>query len=180
MELGAECMVLSKSMVESKWTRNYTNPQNPTDNRLSVIKFFPSVYPGGINVGVQGYNNTDQTLGSFFSLKAGYACSTNLPPVSIGTSYDIDLTTLNFIDMSTGAVVPGFNKIVLYPDTEMIEGSNYLVFNASVYIGDADPATHRILPCPPCIFCKPRCDTSIQKITNPPPVTVDTAMQKIK
>ena len=156
--LASSCLTLTADTINKYWAPKYTNPSNPAKDIITVLKFYPSYDPksGGYKLSVQAFNNVDIKLGNEFNLDAGIACAVNLPSLVTGRSNDLDLGSLN-IFKGDGSLVANFSKIILTPAVENVSGFNFLKFDVAVVIGDSRTQAASILPCPPCINCKPPC-----------------------
>lgn len=160
---GPDCMLLSKSNLAT-WAPKYTNPTNPPANIITVIKFYPTFNSttGNYDIRARGYNGANAAVGSSILLVAGVACPQSLPPLLTGQSYDVTLASLNILK-ADGSLVDFFENIILIPQSYMANSYYFLKFQLDIEIGNnrstyAEP----VLPCPPCLNCKPKCTEPIE------------------
>jgi hypothetical protein len=161
--LGPSCMTLTKDQINKNWVPTYTNPTNPEKNIISILKFY-STYDqgsGGFSVHVQAFNKSNSPLGNSIDLSSGVACGINLPPLVQGRSNDIELSALNILKPD-GTLVDNFDKIILTPEIDVISGFDFLQYDVAVIVGDSRTAGPTLLPCPPCVNCKPPCPADCQ------------------
>ncbi len=180
------CMTLIRTRINN-WIPQYTKPNNPEVNKISVIKFYPTYNPvtGSYDITARAYNMNNASLGSSLSLSAGVACGVNLPQLLLGQSYDVSLNDLQIINNADGNLVTDFDKIILTPDVYYDNGLNFLKFKIGVKIGDVIQARPDVLPCPPCVYCKPPCvppEDSLPPVDSTPrmPLKKDTSGSKAK
>ncbi|HUR66920.1 MAG TPA: hypothetical protein VMZ03_11290 [Chitinophagaceae bacterium] len=179
----ASCLILTASQLNT-WFPKYTRPTNPEKDKIVVLKFYASIVPGtdALQVVVRGFNYLDAPVASSLTLGTGVYCAVVLPPYLIGQSFDVTLSDLNIIDQATGKLVDGFNQMILRPAVfkDGGVGADLLKFDAEIYVANAPVQEAYILPCPPCQFCRPKCDTAITGDTIPTPVTRDTAGKRVQ
>ncbi len=156
---GPACMLLSKNLLNNNWVKRYTDPTNPPANLITVIKFYATYDPKSTNYNMEarGYNGSDAQVGPTIKLATGVACNQSLPPLLTGRSYDVTLADLNILK-ADGSLVDFFENIILIPQVYSAGGYDLLKFQLDIEIGSSR-STYRnpVLPCPPCINCKPQC-----------------------
>jgi hypothetical protein len=161
--LAAPCFVLTETQINNYWVTEYTSPSNPENKLIAIIRFYVHSNALGIALSVQAFNSTYEPLGKTITISPGEYCDCELSHFMIGESYDVNWNDLKIINPENGQLVEGFNNIILRPQTETIPETdlNYLQFNLEVHIGNGEPERQVVLPCPPCINCKPRCEEAI-------------------
>jgi hypothetical protein len=156
-DLTASCMTLNKSQLKS-WFPAFSNPADPVANQITVLRFYPAYNPvnGSYDITVRAYNSANAQLGNAITLGTGVACGINLPLLSIGARYEVMLADLHVLK-ADGSLVDFFDKIILTPNVYALGGFNFLKLDMEVKIGDSTTEMAAILPCPPCINCRPPC-----------------------
>ncbi len=155
---GPDCMLLSKSKMAG-WAPKFTNPTSSPAKIITVIKFYPQYdhTTGNYDITASGFNSSNVQVGSTITLSTGVACPQSLPPLLTGRSYDVTLADLNILK-ADGSLVDFFENIILIPQVYSAGGYDFLKFQLDIEIGSSRSTYQNpVLPCPPCINCKPQC-----------------------
>ncbi len=156
------CMKISSKDIQTYWVdKGFTAPGS------ADLIFYVQVYTGymgpgsDFKVSVQGLRK-DYTpvAGSAFELSADLACLVAFPAdVAIGSN-STELMGLNILE-ADGKLKPAFEKVTLTPQKDP-KNPEFLNFSMAVYsTGGASAPSGETLPCPPCYYCRPPCDTTI-------------------
>ena len=151
---GTECLTLTKAQMDN-WFPAYSNPSDPVANKISVLEFFPAYDAGSktYSVSVKGYNTSNAQLGNALDFSTGSACVIPDPVPGIGKHYQLFLADLNILN-ADGALKDGIENIKLTPQTY---SDGQLKFEVTATQNGEIIALGFILPCPPCLNCRPPC-----------------------
>lgn len=158
------CMKLTKAQLQD-WVRDeYTKPGNP-DYIETLILYTGFPGPGSdFQLNVRGLKKDDTEVpGSRLDLDStNDNCTPKLPAYySIGSN-SIARSELGIFD-ATGKLEKNFSYLQLRPNvfTDTATKTNFLIYDITVVNSDGStrPLAKGTLPCPPCVYCRPPCDT---------------------
>jgi hypothetical protein len=156
---GPTCVTLTKDQIQKGWIDpGYTKP-GATD-KITWLKLYTS-YGGpetNFSANVHGME-TDNTepAGSKLDLNTGTDCNVKLPDdLAIGSN-SIDISTLDIFN-ADGTVKKELEYVKFTPQ---LFPSNRTFMNYAVEVVYTTGAQQKggTLPCPPCIYCRPPCDS---------------------
>lgn len=152
------CMTLTKDQIEDNWVPTYTDPANPAETKITVLRFYAYFNPetNGYSISVQALNNAGKPLGKLIDLNRGKGCDQNLPPLITSKNYDVELSSLQMLK-DDGTLIDFFTKLIVTPASTDIGGLNFLKLDMTVATEDGTTSRGSGLPCPPCPNCKPPC-----------------------
>jgi hypothetical protein len=171
-DVETSCVTLSSDQIQEAWVDpGYTNPGS--DNLVSYVDFQATLdqASGKLSVNAQGYKADNTAIGSLITLSIGSNCPTDLPPVQVGKN-TIDMSKLNILEAD--GKLRNFNYVKLTPKVYEEAGNKYLSFSIEVVDDGVSSERPSSLPCPPCIYCRPPCDTLIDNDTTVIPLARDT------
>jgi hypothetical protein len=171
-DVETACVTLTSTQVKEAWVDpGYTNPAS--DNLVSYIDFQATLdeATGKLTVNAQGFKADNTAVGSLINLNTGTNCPTNLPAVEVGKNL-VDMSKLNILEPD--GKLKTFSYIQLTPTVYEDGGKKYLSFSIEVVEEGGTTQRPPSLPCPPCIYCRPPCDTLIDNDTSRIPHAMDT------
>lgn len=156
------CVTLTNSDIQTNWVdKGFTDPLSA--NYIYYLQFYTSYMGPGTDfkVIVRGLKKDyTEIAGSEIELSPGTACLVAFPgDVAIGTN-STELGTLNILE-TDGKLKPQFGNIILTPQKDP-KNPEFLNFTVEVKSKDGSTEQSAVtLPCPPCYYCRPPCDTAI-------------------
>jgi hypothetical protein len=154
------CLTLTKAQLDS-WFPTYSEPTSLPANQIMYVKFYPvwNANTNSYDVTARGLNQSGNQLGSDLMLNSKADCGTQLQI----RSYEYSMVELNLLN-SSGDLLNGFEELILNPTTWVTDPA-VLQLNVSVKINGATLSRGEILPCPPCVNCRPPCDSTADQDT---------------
>ena len=151
---GSGCLTLTNTQL-GDWFPAYSNPSDPVANQISVLKFYPVISSGdtGYSVTVKAFNSANTQLGNELTLNSGI-CELPVPLPGLGQRYEVWLSDLNILKQD-GSLMDNLTELIFTPSTNT--GANLIQFSVSAKIDGVSMARGDVLPCPPCVNCRPPC-----------------------
>ncbi len=156
------CMKMTSKDIQANWVdKGFTKPGS------ADLIYYVQVYTGYMGPGsdfkvtVQGLRKDYTAVaGSEFELSADSACLVAFPAdVAIGSN-STELSVLNILE-ADGKLKTAFKKVTLTPQKDP-KNTQFLNYTIDVYSTGGPGAPGLVtLPCPPCYYCRPPCDTTI-------------------
>ncbi len=151
------CFSLTKEQIKTAWIDpGHTGNLNPKDN-IKFIQFMSTQNPdNSIDVSVQGLKEDGTPIGDPIRLEKEAGCRPDFPKVTVKK---------NFAELSVWKILKDpttfsdkFVKVGFMPDIFTAEGGEQVLqFKVTSYSTDTEDDFPSLLPCPPCINCRPPC-----------------------
>lgn len=160
------CMTLTHSAIQTNWVdKGFTDPQSA--NYIYYLQFYTSYMGPGTDfkVTVRGLKKDNTEIsGSEIELSPGASCLVAFPgDVAIGTN-STELGKLNILE-ADGKLKAQFDLIKLTPQKDPGH-TEFMNFTVEVKSKDGSTQESAVtLPCPPCYYCRPPCDSIIMDST---------------
>ncbi len=161
------CVTLTHTDIQTNWVdKGFTDPLSA--NYIYYLQFYTSYLGPGTDfkVVVRGLKNDyTEITGSEIELSPGATCLVAFPgDVAIGTN-STELGTLNILE-ADGKLKSQFDFIKLTPQKDP-KHTEFMNFTVEVKSKDGSTEQSKVtLPCPPCYYCRPPCDTTIVDSTS--------------
>lgn len=152
------CLTLTKDQIQTEWVdRGYFSNSNPREN-LTYVWFESTRNPdGSFAVKAQGIKGDGTTaMGDPITLGKGSDCPPGLPNASIKSNQAL-FSDWNIL--RDGSLEVRFQNLAFTPTANTSSGQELLEYRAMAYYEDITSDLPSLLPCPPCINCRPKCPT---------------------
>lgn len=156
---GPSCVTLTSKQINDMWvTPGYTKPGNT--NQVTWLKIYTGYSGPGTNfsANVNGMkSDNSQAPDSKIDMAAGTGCTVTLPAdLAIGSN-TIDLAALDILEKD-GTLKKTLDYVKFTPQP-FPANKTFLNYTVEVVYTTGAVAKGETLPCPPCIYCRPPCDT---------------------
>jgi hypothetical protein len=157
---GPTCVTLTAKQINDIWvTPGYTKPGST--NQITWLQIYTSYAGSGTNfeANVHGMKaDNTETPDSKIDMAAGTSCTVSLPNLAYSSNI-IDVSKLDIFE-ADGTVKKGLSYVKFTPRV-FSSDKTFLSYNAEVVYSSGAQAKGETLPCPPCIYCRPPCDTIV-------------------
>lgn len=159
MTTGPTCVTLTAKQINDMWvTPGYT--RSGSANQVTWLKLYTSYGGPGSNfaVNINGMKtDLSQAPDSKIDMAAGTGCDVTLPAdIAIGSN-SIDVSALDIFE-ADGSLKKNINYVKFTPQA-FAENKSFMNYTVEVIYSTGSQAKGITLPCPPCVYCRPPCDT---------------------
>jgi hypothetical protein len=153
------CVTLTKDQIQKGWVDpGYTKP-GATD-KITWLKLYTSYGGPGTNfsANVHGMESDNtEPAGSKLDLNTGTGCTVSFPADMAIGSNSIDISTLDIFN-ADGSVKKELEYVKFTPQA-FPSDKMFLNYTVEVVYTTGTQQKGGSLPCPPCIYCRPPCDS---------------------